>query len=60
MDLEEILVKVFLSLYYLLNMSMDQVDTLHVGRCWSEVLCSTITIHQGDLEVKVTNLEILC
>ena len=30
-------VKVFISLY-LLNMLMDQVDTLHVGRYWSEVL----------------------
>ena len=30
---------------------MDQVDTLHVDRYWSEVLCH---------EVKVTDLEILC
>ena len=37
-------VKVFGSLY-LLNMLMDQVDTLHVGRYWSEVLCSTIVVH---------------
>ena len=34
----EFLVKVFISLY-LLNMWIDQVDTLHVGRYWSEVLC---------------------
>ena len=34
-------VKVFVSLY-LLNMLMDQVDTFHVGRYWSEVLCSTM------------------
>ena len=53
------LVKVFRSLY-LLNMLMDQVDTLHVGRYWSEVLCGTITTHLGDLEVKVTDLKILC
>ena len=53
------LVKVFRSLY-LLNMLMDQVDTLHVGRYWSEVICGTITAHLGDLEVKVTDLEILC
>ena len=33
---------------------MVQVDTLHVGRYWSEVL------RLGDLEVKVTDLEILC
>ena len=45
---------------YLLNMLMDQVDTLHVGRYWSEVLCGTITTHLGDLEVKVADLEILC
>ena len=36
---------------------MDQVDTLHVGGYWSEVLCSTIIIHLGDLEVKVTDLD---
>ena len=53
------LVKVFRSLY-LLNMLMDQVDTLHVGRYWSKVLCRNITTHLGDLEVKVTDLEILC
>ena len=29
---------------------MDQVDTLHVGRYWSEVLCSTIMTHLGGLE----------
>ena len=52
------LIKVFISLY-LLNMLMDQVDTLHGGRCWSEVLCCTIMTHLGDLEVKVTVLEIL-
>ena len=40
------LIKVFISLY-LLNMLMDQVDTLHVGRYWSEVLCSTIMTHPG-------------
>ena len=39
---------------------MDQVDTLHVGRYWSVVLCYTIMIHLGDLEVKVTDFEILC
>ena len=53
------LVKVFTSLY-LLKLWMDQVDTLHVGRYWSEVLCCTIMTHLGDLEAKVTNLEILC
>ena len=35
---------------------MEQVDTLHVGRYWSEILCCTITTHLGDLEVKVTDL----
>ena len=52
------LIKVFISLY-LLNMLMDQVDTLHGGRYWSEVLCCTIMTYLGDLEVKVTDLEIL-
>ena len=37
----------------------DQVDTLPVGRYWSEVLCCTIMTHLDDLEVKVTDLEIL-
>ena len=53
------LVKVFMSLY-LLKLLMDQVDTLHVGRYWSEVLCCTIMTHLGDLEVKVTDLEMFC
>ena len=39
---------------------MDQVDTLHVRRHWSEVLCCIITTHLGDTEIKVTDLEILC
>ena len=39
-------IKVFLSLY-LLTMVMDQVDTLHVGRHWSEVLCGTIMTYPG-------------
>ena len=38
------LVKVFMSLY-LLKLWMDQVDTLHAGRYWSEVLCCTIMTH---------------
>ena len=46
------LVKDFTSLY-LLNMLMDQVDNLYVGRCWSEVLCCTIMTHLLELEVKV-------
>ena len=39
-------------------MVMDQVDTLHVGRYWSEVM----QYHHdtlGDLEVKAADLEIL-
>ena len=51
--------KSFKSLY-LLTMLMDQVDTLHVARYWSEVSRSTIMTHPGCLEVKVTDLEILC
>ena len=48
------LIKVFVSLY-LFNFFMDHVDTLHVGRYWSEVLFCTIMTHLGD-----TDLEILC
>ena len=50
------LVKVFISLY-ILNVLMDQVDTLHVGRYWSVVLCSTIMTHIDDLKVKVIDLK---
>ena len=50
------LVKGFISLY-LMNILMDQVDTLHVSRYWSEVSCSTIMAHPG---VKVTDLKNLC
>ena len=53
------LVKVFISLH-LLNIVMDQVDTLQVSGYWSEVLCSIVTTHVSDTEVKVTDLEILC
>ena len=53
----KVLVKVFISLYVLI---MDYVDTLHVGRYWSEVLFCTIMTHASDLEVKVTDLEIMC
>ena len=42
---------------YLLKLWMDQVDTLHVGRYWSDSLCCTIMTLLGDLEVKVTDLE---
>ena len=38
---------------------MDQVDTLHAGRYWSKVLCCTIMTHPVDIEVKVTDLDIL-
>ena len=57
--MSKFLVKVFVSIY-LLNMWMVYVDILHVGRYWSEVLFCTIKTHAGDLEVKVTDLEILC
>ena len=45
---------------YLLKLVMDQVDTLHVGKYWSEVLCCPIMTHLGDLEVKVTDLKKVC
>ena len=38
---------------------MDQVDNLPDVRYWSEVLFYTITTHIHDLEVKVTDFEIL-
>ena len=47
-------IKVFISLY-LLNMLIDQVDTLHGGRYWSEVSYCTIMTNLADLEVKVTD-----
>ena len=40
-------------------MLMDQVDTLHDSRYWSEILWGTIRTHLGDHEVKVTDLEII-
>ena len=45
---------------YLLKLLMNQVDTLHVGRYWSEVLCCNIMTHKSDLELKVTDFEIVC
>ena len=50
------LVKVFTSLY-LLNFKMDLVDTLHVARYWSEVLCYTLMTRLPDLQVKVIDFE---
>ena len=32
---------------------MDQLEFLHVGRYWSEVLCFIIMTHISDLGVKV-------
>ena len=51
------LVKVFTSLY-LLNFKMDLVDTLHVARYWSEVLCYTLMTHLRDLQVNVIDFEL--
>ena len=45
------------TLYTPVCLQMDQDDTLHAGRYWSEVLCCTIMTHLGDLEVKVTDLQ---
>ena len=45
-----------LSFYYK-SISLYQVDTLHVRRYWSKVLCSTIMTHLDDLEVKVTDTD---
>ena len=43
------LVKVYIS-RYLLNMLMDIVDTLHIDRYWSQVLCCSIMTHLDGLE----------
>ena len=37
---------------------VDQVNTLHVVRYWSEVLCCIIMTHLGDTTVKVMDLKI--
>ena len=53
----KLLVKVFISLY-LLNMLMDQGDTLLVDRYWSQVYAIPLLVfitHLYDLEVKVTD-----
>ena len=55
----KVLVKLFSSLN-LLNVKMDQVDTLHVDRHWSEVLCCVTMIHLSDFDFMVTDLDILC
>ena len=52
------MLKFFKSLH-LLKLWMDRVDTLPDVRYWSEVLCCTIMSHICDLEVKVTDFEIL-
>ena len=49
-DLEVLCLSFWLKFFkslYLLTMLMDQVDTLHVARYWSEVLRSTIMTHPG-------------
>ena len=52
-------VKVFKTLY-LLNPQMDLVYIWYDYRCWSKILLSTIHIAAYDVQVKVTDLEILC
>ena len=58
----KILVNVVLEIHvYLLNTLMDRVDTImDVVRYWSEVLFCTIVTHIDEIEVKVTDIEILC
>ena len=38
-------------------MLMDHIDTLHVDRSWSEVLCFSIMTHLSDPEFKVSVFE---
>ena len=45
---------------YLLNPQMDLVYIWYVYRCWSKILLSCIHTSAYDLEVKTTDLEILC
>ena len=52
----KILVKMLTS-QYLMNMLMDQFDTLHVGRYRSEALCCTIATQLGGFEVKDADLK---
>ena len=52
-------VKVFKPSYFL-NPLMDLVYIWYNYRCWSKILLSPIHTHAHDLEVKVTDLEILC
>ena len=54
----KILVKVFKSLN-LLNLWIGLIDTSSDVRYWSEFLCCTITTYINDLEVKITDFEIL-
>ena len=52
-------VRVYKTLYFL-NSQMDLVYIRYDYRCWSKILWSTIHTPANDLEVKVTDLEILC
>ena len=52
-------VKIFKTLYFL-NPQMDLVYIWYDYRCWSKTLLSFIYTPAYDLEVKVTDLEILC
>ena len=51
-------VKVFKTLYFL-NPEMDFVYIWYDYKCWTKILFGTIPIPAYDLEVKVTDLEIL-
>ena len=42
-----------------MNLLMNLVDTLPDFRYWSEVLCYAILANLCDVEVKVTNFEIV-
>ena len=52
-------VKVFKTLYFL-NPQTDLVYVWYDYRCWSKASLSTVNTPAHDLEVKVTDLEILC
>ena len=45
---------------YLLNILMDQVDTLHLVDIGLKFLSCTTMTHLSDLEVKVRDLEVEC
>ena len=49
----------FFRTLYILNILMNLGDGMPMVRYWSEVLCRTIMTHLRDLDVKITDFEIV-